>query len=622
MPATPADLMAWQRLSRRNLTEVLKAIWTVAPAQRDLTGDITYHDWFCGGGGSSQGAESVPGVFIKAAANHWARAIETHERNFPEAVHKHGDIREMDLTRIPPCMIFWSSPECPYWSQGQGKTQTFSHQASLFDGDGPLPPEAAERSRALMWDVARYLDAMVTRGQPVLCGVVENVTDVCKWVHFGEWRRSIERLGYKTHLVALNSMHAQSQRTPRAPQSRDRFYLVYWHEKLGRNPDFDKWLRPTAWCPACEQNIKAVQVWRKPGTTMGRYHQQYDYLCPKVSCQGQRVEPYVLPAIAAIDWGDLGTRIGDRPRPLAPKTMARIMAGAQRHWLPILLAAAGNTYERTPGVRTWPVGRPAPTQMATSQHALACPPLIAPAGGTWNDTAMLATEPFRARTTRENDALVVPPFMVEMRDGNTGHSVADPMATLTTSGGHHGMACPPILLPLRSGRNRSIPVTDPTATIVADGSNHALAIPAPLLMRNNAGGAEMCTPVGEPMRTLTSAGHQSLLIPYYGTGVARTVGGPMGAVTSLQRFGMASQDWHKVIDERGNLIIDPSEILFRMLKVPEIHAAMAFGEDYIVLGNQREQIRQLGNAVTPPVAEVLISALVEVITNTQLELAA
>lgn len=52
-----------------------------------------------------------------------------------------------------------------------------------------------------------------------------------------------------------------------------------------------------------------------------------------------------------------------------------------------------------------------------------------------------------------------------------------------------------------------------------------------------------------------------------------------------------------------------------MLKPPEIGRAMAFTDGYTVLGTQREKVRQYGNAVTPPVAEVLISALAEAITG-------
>jgi DNA (cytosine-5)-methyltransferase 1 len=38
---------------------------------------------------------------------------------------------------------------------------------------------------------------------------------------------------------------------------------------------------------------------------------------------------------------------------------------------------------------------------------------------------------------------------------------------------------------------------------------------------------------------------------------------------------------------------------------------MAFPGDYTVLGTQREKVKQLGNAVTPPVMEMLIKRGVE-----------
>jgi DNA (cytosine-5)-methyltransferase 1 len=42
---------------------------------------------------------------------------------------------------------------------------------------------------------------------------------------------------------------------------------------------------------------------------------------------------------------------------------------------------------------------------------------------------------------------------------------------------------------------------------------------------------------------------------------------------------------------------------------------MAFHPDYQATGSQREQVAGFGNAVTPPAAEVLVSALVEAITG-------
>ena len=45
---------------------------------------------------------------------------------------------------------------------------------------------------------------------------------------------------------------------------------------------------------------------------------------------------------------------------------------------------------------------------------------------------------------------------------------------------------------------------------------------------------------------------------------------------------------------------------YRMLFPREIQRAMAFKDDYIVLGSQKDKVHQLGNAVTPPVMEWLV----------------
>ena len=47
-----------------------------------------------------------------------------------------------------------------------------------------------------------------------------------------------------------------------------------------------------------------------------------------------------------------------------------------------------------------------------------------------------------------------------------------------------------------------------------------------------------------------------------------------------------------------------------MLEPREVIAAMAFPDAYTVLGTRREQVRMAGNAVTPPAARDLITAVV------------
>ena len=117
---------------------------------------LTLVDFFCGAGGSSQGATAVPGVTARLAANHWQRAIDSHALNFPHTEHYKGDLHDAQVEKFPAADLFWASPECTYWSQARGKRRDFDKQPDLF-GE-VLSDEAADRSRALMWDVPRYLE--------------------------------------------------------------------------------------------------------------------------------------------------------------------------------------------------------------------------------------------------------------------------------------------------------------------------------------------------------------------------------------------------------------------------------------------------------------------------------
>ena len=583
---------------------------------------LTMCDLFCGAGGSSSGAELVPGVRVRMAANHWALAVETHNRNLPHADHDIANISQVDPRRYPRTDILWASPECTNHSQAKGRRRT-DRQPDLFGET--LPDAAAERSRATMFDVLRFAEH-----HRYAAIVVENVVDVRDWVLWPAWVTGLDNLGYDHAVVYLNSMFAQ-QAGPPAPQSRDRLYVVAWR-RGNRAPDLHRWTSPAAWCPRCERIVGAVQAWKRPDRPRGRYAQQYLYRCPG-RC-GTEVHPGVLPAAVAIDWALAGVRIGDRNRPLAEKTLARIAAGLRRYARPIHLEAAGHTFERRPGVRTWPVDEPLRTVHTSSSKAVACPPMTVPAGGTWNDDARTVAEPFRTRTTRDAEALVVP---VEGRDALAARTTAAPLRIQTArlqdalvvplrnngrarpadtepapaevaAGNHHALVMRNMTARGDQGQ-MSTPVTEPLRTVLAEQRQSLVQWWDAMVMRNNSGGAEMCTPTDEPVRTITTAGHQSLirwdrlLVPYYGTGTARRVDEPAGTVTTVERNALVGPE------------IAVDDCTFRMLEPHEIQAAMAFGPAYVVLGNKRERVRQLGNAVTPPAARDLIAAVVEALTG-------
>lgn len=346
---------------------------------------LTMTDLFCGAGGSSTGALEVPGVEIAMAANHWQLAIETHNANHPETRHDCADISQVDPRRYPRTDILWASPECTNHSQARGKRREDDAQPDLF-GEA-LPDEAAERSRATMWDVPRFAEHHRYRAV-----IVENVVDAAKWAPFKAWTMAMDSLGYDHQVVYLNSMHAQAGGLP-APQSRDRMYVVF-HRRGGRRPDVQRWTRPKAWCSTCKVEVSALQAWKRHDSAWGRYRAQYVYRCPSVTCRHSVVEPAWLPAASAIDWTLPAVRIGDRAKPLSPKTMARITEGLRRH---------GGA-------------------------------LAVPVEGRQGKTAAPVTEPLRTMTARNETALVIP-----LRANNTVKRTADPFDTVAAAGNHHAL---------------------------------------------------------------------------------------------------------------------------------------------------------------------------------------
>ncbi|MER7278361.1 DNA cytosine methyltransferase [Dactylosporangium sp. NPDC000244] len=603
---------------------------------------LTVLDGYCGAGGSSSGAEMVPGVRVKYALNHWDKAIATHNHNMPHVDHDRIDMTDDadgDPRKYAATDIGWFSPECTTWSVARGEKRDYDAKAlqgDLFADDEPEADEAKQRSRFGMWTVPKF--AAFHNYKAV---IVENVTDILAWWDLDTWLAQMATLGYQHRIVVLNSAFAHHLGAP-APQLRDRVYFVFW-KTCYRTPDFAKWTRPNAWCPTCERVVRAIYVDKQPGRRRAmRYGQQYVYRCPTTSCRGALVHPYVLAAASAIDWTLPAERIGDRVKPLQPKTIARIEAGLRRYARPITLEAAGNTFERRPGVRTWSAQDwPLTAQTTTATKALACPPMLVPAGGTWNDGASSADEPMRARTTRETEGVVVPPFLAPLRSDRPRTSpVSEPLATVVANGSNHALIDPllvsttgrdglkvkpvsepavtqtarhemALVVPLRNNGVARPAVEWPTQTFAANGTHHAL------VMRNNEGGAEMSTPVTEPIRTLTTKGHQSLVqwgnhaIYGYDTGHLRPLGLPLPTQTTVQGDALLGR------------AVEVDQCTFRMLDVHEIKAGMAFAARFeMPIGAKRDKVKMLGNAVTPPAARDLIAAVVEAITGDEIRLTA
>lgn len=563
---------------------------------------ITLTDMFCGAGGSSTGATQVPGIKVRTAMNHWDRAIETHNTNHPDADHVQADISQTDPRYVRSSEILWASPECTNHSVARGRKRA-TNQPDLFTGE-TLADEAAERSRATMWDVPRFAEH---HDYKII--ITENVVDAAKWVMWDSWLHAMGSLGYDHHVVYLNSMHAQAYGLP-APQSRDRMYVVFW-KKGNQRPDFEQ-LRPYAECSHCGV-VQAMQVFKNPSLRWGRYRAQYVYRCPNVACRNQIVEPGWLPASSAIDWSIRGTKIGERPKPLAEKTMRRIEAGLRKY---------------------------AHHRMGDGYH----PPLIVN-HLSGNDASRTATafDPLRTLVAGGlHESLLVP---VEGRDGKDPRQVHEAMRTQTTRN-ETGL-----LVPYYS-KGSTWPTDHPMSTVTTV-DKHAL------IMRNNSTQGDsgyLSTPAKEPLRTLTTTGHQSLITPatkhadmtlhleaagnaydsadprrggdYYRIWPTEEPLRTLHTTTSkaIVTTMRGTSDGHIASSSRpadqpvgtltaggthhGVTEFDADDVLeaeFRMLQPHEITRGMSFPSDYVMLGNKREQVKLAGNAVTPPAARDLLA---------------
>lgn len=512
--------------------------------------DLTMTDMFCGAGGSSTGAIMIPGIRVKTAMNHWQKALDSHNANHPDTVHIQADIKDTDPRYVGRSDILWASPECTNHSVAKGRKRV-TNQPDLF-GD-TLPDEAADRSRATMWDVLRFAEVHKYR-----IVITENVVDAAKWVMFDAWLMGMKALGYEHKIQYLNSMHAQHGGLP-APQSRDRMYVLFWL-KGNKAPDTDKYFRPKAYCSSCDEIVDAIQVFKK-SEPWGRYRAQYVYRCPKTSCRNAVVEPDWLPASDAIDWSLRGERIGDRDRPLAAKTMARIEAGLRKFGRQSMhLEAAGNQYDSADPkaggdyYRIWPTTDPLRTLHTTMSKGLVLDSVRG------SNIISRTDAPFATQTTAYTRSLLVP---VEGRDGKQAPDVREALRTQAT-------------------RNET-----------------------GLLMSYYGNGGMKS--VLQPIDTLSTRDRFAMVTAMRGTSAQHVAASNKPVTDPFRTF--AAEGTHQGITEWS--VPNVEECEFRMLEPHEIKRGMAFPDEYIMIGNKREQVKMAGNAVTPPAARDLVACMAE-----------
>jgi len=509
-------------------------------------------DYFCGAGGTGQGAKAA-GLEVVMAANHWRLATETYETNFTEAKVYCADITASDPRYFPSTTFGLFSPECTTHSPAGGNHYaSFKKQMDLFE-KGTIDP-AAERSRMTMWDVVRF-----TEYHDYEIVVVENVVEAkTRWPLFDNWLQSMHTLGYSHECLYINSMHCHP-----TPQSRDRMYVVFW--KKG-NPKPNLNFTPEAHCSHCDKVVNAFQWWKNPSKKWGKYgpNGQYLFRCPECT---NIVEPFYHAAFNIIDWTIPGKSVIDRKIPLSKNTIRRIEYGLEKYGDTALVI--GSRYKAGMECRVKPTTEALATQPTQASHSFVFPYFIKTDNSNGKDAVAVrsALNSFRTLTTSDPHGVVLP-FAVELTRTGKARSTAQPISTVLAGGNHHGVVQAPILIE-NNGQSNARPSSKPLACVTTE-MKHGVINP-------------------EAMQSFLS---------YYngGSDMASYITEPAGTVSTRDRIALVQCKKPTIED-----------CTYRTIRPHEVHKAMAFRDDYVVLGNGKQQVKQLGNAVTPPVQEWILN---------------
>lgn len=159
-------------------------------------------DFFCGGGGATEGAEQA-GCEVVAAANHSPTAIEIHAANHPRTKHFCQDLQQMDFSLLPHFDLLLASPACQGHTHARGKERPH-HDAT----------------RATAWAVIAAMELWLPEA-----AVIENVPEFLKWKLFPAWCAALVALGYAV------SPHLLDAADFGVPQHRKRVFVVLTKSK-------------------------------------------------------------------------------------------------------------------------------------------------------------------------------------------------------------------------------------------------------------------------------------------------------------------------------------------------------------------------------------------------------
>lgn len=541
-------------------------------------------DLFCGAGGTTLGFEKSGVAKVVAAVNHDPEAIESHWRNHPEVKHFEEDIRTLELKplgrHVKMCrslypnarLILWASLECTNFSKAKGG----------------MPRDAD--SRTLADHLHRYVELL--RPDFVL---IENVVEFMAWGPLDENGKPLSRKNGSDWMKWKQAMCAHG-------------YLDDWRElnaadygaRQSRNRLFGQFFRPG----------NKLQ-WPEP--THAKNPEKEQGLFPTLK-KHKACRP-------CFDLEEKGTSIFTPGRIRSERTFERIYEGLVKHVAGMKKSEfITKYYSGNPKHKSASLDGPAPTVKTIDGSALVSVDFVmhynstdANSGET-RSTASL-DEPARTVTTQRTPQLVscflhnyhssghnthslenAAPTVVcadlqslvfidrQFSQGTKHQSVDEPHGALTTVPKSNLVQ---VMLMSTNFDNGCSSVEDPSPTITANRKWHYLLSPQYM----NAGGS-----LDKPCFTIIARQDK---MPAQ---LVTVEGGTMG-------IGLYEDDSPTVRRIKEFMAIyGICDIKMRMLKVVELKRLQGFPDDYVLLGNQSEQKKFIGNAVHPDPVQAWVLA--------------
>jgi len=466
-------------------------------------------DLLCGAGGSSTGCQralAALGIEMHlVCVNHWGVAIETHKKNHPEARHYCEDIAAVRPHRVVPegrLDLLMASPSCTHHSVARGGKPT------------------SDQQRSDPWHIVTWLTEL-----DVERIIIENVWEFTSWgpvdpktgrpfparkgEYFQQWLGTLRGIGYEVEWRKLNAADFGDATT------RQRFILMGRKTRPGRKPVAIAWPHPTHQ-KRSGGNLElfpAMRPWK--------------------------------PAREIIDWQIKGRSIFDRKKALAPKTLARIHAGAVKFGWPEPFLVILRNHMAAQGLDL-----PLPTVAAGGRHIGLAQPVIVN-GRKGNKAKGVAQEPVPTLDTK-GGVWLAEPIVLSQNSSGSPRETEEPLPTITTGGAssekRQGCARPMLVEPFVAtvahgndakerdpNSRRANSIDAPLGTVHGDGV--AYAVVEPFVLSRHAEGAPRSA--GEPIPTQTTVHSPVLVTAYYGANTScKPVGEPLDTITTQDRFGI------------------------------------------------------------------------------------